>query len=144
MDEALCFGWIDSKANKRDKTSYYQFFSRRNPKSKWSRVNKEKVTYLIEQGLMQRAGFEMIEIAKQLGTWTALDEVENITIPSDLQELFLKNKTAFGNWENFPRSSKRSILEWIVNAKKPETRQKRIKETVSLAGKKVKANHYRP
>lgn len=144
VDEALCFGWIDSKANKRDKTSYYQFFSRRNPKSKWSRVNKEKVTYLIEQGLMQRAGFEMIEIAKQLGTWTALDEVENITIPSDLQELFLKNKTAFGNWENFPRSSKRSILEWIVNAKKPETRQKRIKETVSLAGKKVKANHYRP
>lgn len=93
---------------------------------------------------MQRAGFEMIEIAKQLGTWTALDEVENITIPSDLQELFLKNKTAFGNWENFPRSSKRSILEWIVNAKKPETRQKRIKETVSLAGKNVKANHYRP
>lgn len=144
VDEALCFGWIDSKANKRDKTSYYQFFSGRNPKSKWSKVNKEKVTNLIEQGLMQRAGFEMIEIAKQLGTWTALDEVENITIPSDLQELFLKNKTAFGNWENFPRSSKRSILEWIVNAKKPETRQKRIKETVSLAGKKVKANHYRP
>ncbi len=143
MDEALCFGWIDSKANKRDKTSYYQFFSRRNPKSKWSRVNKEKVTNLIEQGLMQRAGFEMIEIAKQLGTWTALDEVENITIPEDLQELFLKNKTAFGNWENFPRSSKRGILEWIVNAKKPETRQKRIEETVSLAGKNVKANHYR-
>ena len=143
VDEALCFGWIDSKANKRDKTSYYQFFSRRNPKSKWSRVNKEKVTYLIEQGLMQRAGFEMIEIAKQLGTWTALDEVENITIPEDLQELFLKNKTAFGNWENFPRSSKRGILEWIVNAKKPETRQKRIEETVSLAGKNVKANHYR-
>lgn len=143
VDEALCFGWIDSKANKRDKTSYYQFFSRRNPKSKWSRVNKEKVTNLIEQGLMQRAGFEMIEIAKQLGTWTALDEVENITIPEDLQELFLKNKTAFGNWENFPRSSKRGILEWIVNAKKPETRQKRIEETVSLAGKNVKANHYR-
>ena len=143
VDEALCFGWIDSKANKRDKTSYYQFFSRRNPKSKWSRVNKEKVTNLIEQGLMQRADFEMIEIAKQLGTWTALDEVENITIPEDLQELFLKNKTAFGNWENFPRSSKRGILEWIVNAKKPETRQKRIEETVSLAGKNVKANHYR-
>ena len=143
VDEALCFGWIDSKANKRDKTSYYQFFSRRNPKSKWSRVNKEKVTNLIEQGLMQRAGFEMIEIAKQLGTWTALDEVENITIPEDLQELFLKNKTAFGNWEKFPRSSKRGILEWIVNAKKPETRQKRIEETVSLAGKNVKANHYR-
>jgi uncharacterized protein YdeI (YjbR/CyaY-like superfamily) len=143
VDEALCFGWIDSKPNKRDDNSYYQFFSKRNPKSNWSKVNKEKVAKLIEQGLMQSAGFEMIEIAKQNGTWTALDEVENLTIPDDLQALFLNNKTAFDNWENFPRSSKRGILEWIRNAKKPETRQKRMEETVALAEKNIKANHYR-
>lgn len=143
VDEALCFGWVDSKPNKREENIYYQFFSKRNPKSNWSKVNKEKVAKLIKQGLMQSAGIEMIEIAKQNGTWTALDEVENLTIPDDLQELFSKNKTAFENWENFPPSSKRGILEWILNAKKPETRQKRIKETVSLAEKDIRANHYR-
>lgn len=143
VDEALCFGWVDSKPNKRDEKSYYQFFSKRNSKSNWSRLNKEKVAKLIEQGLVQSAGFEMIKIAKQNGTWNALDEVENLIIPDDLQELFSNNKKAFKNWENFPPSSKRGILEWILNAKKPETRQKRIEETVSLAEKNMRANHYR-
>ena len=143
VDEALCFGWIDSKPNKRDDNSYYQFFCRRNPKSYWSKVNKQKVAKLIEQGLMTRAGIEMIELAKQNGTWTALDDVEKSNIPADLQERFAKNKTALENWDKFPRSSKRGILEWIMNAKKPETRQKRIEETVTLAEKNIKANQYR-
>lgn len=143
VDEALCFGWVDSKPNKRDENSYYQFFSKRNPKSNWSRLNKEKVAILIEEGLMQAAGFEMIKIAKQNGTWTALNEVENLIVPDDLQELFSNNKTAFENWENFPPSSKRGILEWIFNAKKPATRRKRIEKTVSLAEKDMRANHYR-
>ncbi len=143
VEEALCFGWIDSKANKRDNSSYYQFFTKRKPKSNWSKINKEKVEKLIAQGLMQSAGFNMIEIAKQNGRWAALDEVENISIPKDLQELFSKNKTAYDNWDKFPRSSKRGILEWIMNAKKADTRQKRIEETVALAEKNVKANHYR-
>jgi uncharacterized protein YdeI (YjbR/CyaY-like superfamily) len=143
VDEALCFGWVDSKPNKRDENSYYQFFAKRNPKSNWSRLNKEKVAKLIKQGLMQPAGFEMIKIAKQNGTWTALNEVENLIIPDDLQEQFSKNKTAFDYWEKFPPSSKRGILEWILNAKKPETRQKRIEETVSIAEKDIRANHYR-
>lgn len=143
VDEALCFGWIDSKPNKRDEESYYQFFAKRNPKSNWSKVNKEKIARLVEKGLMQSAGLEMIEIAKENGTWTALDEVENLIIPDDLQELFSDNKTAFKNWERFPPSSKRGILEWILNAKKPETRLKRIEETVSFAEKNIRANHYR-
>jgi uncharacterized protein YdeI (YjbR/CyaY-like superfamily) len=141
VDEALCFGWIDSKPNKRDENSYYQFFSKRNPKSNWSKVNKDKVAKLIAQGLIQPEGYKMIELAKKNGTWTALDEVENITIPDDLQELFSTNKTAFDHWEKFPRSSKRGILEWIMTAKKPETRQKRIEETVRLAADNIKANH---
>jgi uncharacterized protein YdeI (YjbR/CyaY-like superfamily) len=143
VDEALCFGWIDSKPNKRDEISFYQFFSKRNPKSNWSKVNKEKVARLMEQGLVHCAGLRMIEIAHQNGTWTALDEVENITIPDDLKALFLRNKIALDNWERFPRSSRRGILEWIMNAKKPETRHNRIDETVKLAAENIKANHFR-
>jgi uncharacterized protein YdeI (YjbR/CyaY-like superfamily) len=143
VDEGLCFGWIDSKPNKRDDVSYYQFFAKRNPKSNWSKVNKGKVAKLLEKGMMAAAGLEAIEIAKQNGTWTALDEVEEITIPDDLQKAFNKNKMAFAYFDKFPRSSKRGILEWILNAKRPETRQKRIGETVVLASENIKANHYR-
>jgi uncharacterized protein YdeI (YjbR/CyaY-like superfamily) len=140
LEEALCFGWIDSKANKRDDESYYQYFAKRKTKSKWSKVNKEKVAILIEKGLMTPAGLESIEAAKQNGTWSALDEVEELIIPSDLQVLFDKNIVAFKNWEKFSRSVKRGILEWILNAKRPVTRQKRIVETVDLAKVNIKAN----
>ena len=140
LEEALCFGWIDSKANKKDAESYYQYFAKRKPESNWSKVNKEKVARLIEKGLMTSAGFESIEIAKRNGTWTALDEVEELIIPPDLQLLFDKNIAAFENWKNFSRYIKRGILEWILNAKRSETRQKRIAETVELAEKNIKAN----
>lgn len=143
VEEALCFGWIDSKANKRDEQSYYQFFARRNPKSNWSKLNKTRVKKLIRENLMTAAGLKAIEIAKERGTWTALDEVDEIMIPKDMQDAFSQNKIAFKNFEAFPRSSKRGILEWILNAKKTETREKRIEETVRLAAKKIKANHYR-
>ena len=143
VDEALCFGWIDSKPNKRDDKSYYQFFSKRNKKSKWSKINKAKVSKLIKAGLMHPSGLKMIEVAKKNGTWNALDEVENLTIPEDLQTYFEKNSIAFQNWNNFPPSSKRGILEWILNAKKPETRKKRIEETVRLASENKRANHFR-
>ena len=89
---------------------------------------------------MTPAGFESIETAKQNGTWSALDEVEELIIPPDLKLLFDKNKTASDYWEKFSRSAKRAILEWILNAKRPETRQKRIAETVEFAQKNSKAN----
>ncbi len=143
VDEAICFGWIDSKPNKRDDESYYQFFTKRNSKSNWSKVNKAKVAKLLDKGLIAPAGLEAIETAKQNGIWTALDEVEEMTIPDDLKKAFDKNKIAFGYFDKFPRSSKRNILEWIMNAKKPETRQSRIDETVRLAADNIKANHYR-
>jgi uncharacterized protein YdeI (YjbR/CyaY-like superfamily) len=142
VDEALCFGWIDSKPNKRDDESFFQFFSKRNPKSNWSAVNKKKVEKLIETGLMTKVGFAMIELAKKTGTWTALDEVENLKLPEDLLKALKKEKSAFINFDSFPRSIKRGILEWIQNAKKPETRQKRIDETATLAAKNIRANQY--
>ncbi len=144
VDEALCFGWIDSKSNKRDEESFYQFFARRNPRSKWSRVNKGKVEVLLAAGRMAPAGLAVIEAAKRSGTWTALDDVENLTLPPDLEAALRANPTAMQYFEAFPRSVKRGILEWLLNAKKPETRQKRIEETVTLAAQNLRANQYRP
>ena len=143
VEEALCFGWIDSKPNRRNDKSYYQFFAKRNPKSNWSKVNKQKVSYLLEAGLMTAAGLQIIEIAKQNGTWTALDEVDNRIIPDDLQMALNENEEALKNFMAFPPSSHKIILEWINNAKQPSTRNKRIEETVRLAAQNVKANHFR-
>ncbi|MEJ7677845.1 MAG: YdeI/OmpD-associated family protein [Segetibacter sp.] len=92
---------------------------------------------------MTEAGLASIELAKQNGTWTALDEVDNLIIHEDLKNAFNKNKVAKNNFDAFPYSSKKIILGWIQNAKKPETRQKRIDEAVELAEKNIKANHYR-
>lgn len=141
VDEALCFGWIDSKPNKRDEQSYYQFFARRNPKSNWSKVNRDKVKRLTAAGKMEPAGLAAVNTAMQNGTWQALDEVEAIVIPEDLNALLEKNKKAAAFFHAFSRSSKRGILEWIANAKKAETRAKRIAETVRLAAQNIKANH---
>lgn len=143
VDEALCFGWIDSKPNKRDNKSFYQYFSKRNPKSNWSRVNKEKIKRLQKAGKIAPAGLAMIQLAKETGTWNALDDVENLVIPQDLQNAFDNNKIAFEYYQQFPRSVKRGILEWIFNAKRATTRKKRIKETVELAEKNIRANQYK-
>ena len=141
VEEALCFGWIDSLANKRDEISYYQFFSKRKPKSNWSKVNKQRVADLIEKGLMTAEGLKMVDLAKQSGTWIKLNEVDDIVLPEDLKKMFNKNKLAFRNWNRFAKSSQRVILGWILNAKRDETRQKRLKETVELAERNIKAHH---
>jgi uncharacterized protein YdeI (YjbR/CyaY-like superfamily) len=142
VEEALCFGWVDSKANKRDTESSFLYFAQRKPKSNWSKANRERVEKLVNQGLMRPAGQAMIDLAKKSGSWTALVDVQNSVIPPDLQKHFDKNKTAFKNFQAFAPSSKRIILEWILNAKKPETRIQRIKQVVELAAKNIKANHY--
>lgn len=142
VDEALCFGWVDSKPNKRDDESYYQLFSQRNPKSNWSGLNKKKVKKLLDEKRMAPAGLEMIRIAKETGTWDALNDVENLIVPEDLKALFDAQPKAFEYWTNFPPSVRRVILEWIFNAKRAETRIKRIHETVEKAAKNIRANQY--
>ncbi len=142
VDEALCFGWIDSKANKRDAESYYQYFTKRNPKSNWSLVNKIKVATLIKTGLMHKSGMATIELAKKTGTWTALDKVDKLVLPEAMQQLFNKNNNAFTYWEAFPTSTKKGILEWIYSAKQERTQLKRIEETVTLANENKRANQY--
>ena len=141
VEEALCFGWIDSKAMRRDDESRYQYFTQRKLKSKWSKSNRERVGRLIREGLMAPGGQAAIDLAKKNGTWDALADVENLVIPDDLKKCFKKNKGAFENFKTFSPSSQRIILGWILNAKKPETRSRRIEETVTLAAKRIKAHH---
>ena len=142
VDEALCFGWIDSKANKRDELSYYQYFCKRKPSSKWSRVNKQKIEKLTTAGKMAPAGLAAVEVARQNGTWSALDLVEELVLPAEMELLLQENEKAFAHWQDFSRSVRRGILEWIYNAKQPATRQKRIAETIRLAAENIKANQY--
>ncbi len=98
---------------------------------------------LLAAGLMTPAGLAKVEAAKLDGTWNALDEVENLTIPSDLASALAADPTAQTYFNAFPRSVKRAILEWIANAKRPETRARRISETVELAAKNIRANQWR-
>jgi len=143
VDEAICFGWIDSKPNALDAERSIQFFAPRKPKSNWSKVNKARVARLIKEKRMQPAGLQAVAAAKQNGAWDALNEVEEMVIPPDLQQALDKNKKAASFFMAFPRSSKKNILEWIHNAKQTETRKKRIDETVLLAAQDIRANHYR-
>jgi uncharacterized protein YdeI (YjbR/CyaY-like superfamily) len=143
IDEALCFGWIDSKPNKRDEESYYVFFSQRKPKSKWSAVNKAKVERLIAENRMHASGMEMVTLARESGTWDALTAVDALKEPDDLLRALKKLPPAITNWKAFPKSTRRGILEWILNAKTEATRQKRIDETARLAREYVRANQYR-
>lgn len=139
VEEALCFGWIDSVVKTIDEDSYQQLFTPRKKSSNWSKLNKERVEKLMEQGLMRDAGIRMITLAKQMGKWDALNDVEELLVPDDLQQLFDQSPDAMRNWDGFSRSSRRGILEWILNAKRPETRLQRITETVSMAEKNLRA-----
>ena len=143
VQECLCFGWIDSLPRKLDEARTMLYISPRKKGSNWSRVNKEYVTRLQQAGLIYEAGLQKIEQAKQDGSWSFLDDVEALILPEDLKLTFSNNKTALENWSAFPPSVKRGILEWIKNAKKPETRAKRIKDTVEKAAKNIRANYSR-
>ncbi len=143
VDEALCFGWIDSKAKSIDEVKFMQFFSKRKEKSVWSKINKEKIESLINSGLMAPAGFAIIEKAKANGSWTILDEVEALIIPPDLEEAFSQKLNAKTYFQSLSRTDQRNILQWLVLAKRPETRQKRIDEIVDLAELGQKPKQFR-
>jgi uncharacterized protein YdeI (YjbR/CyaY-like superfamily) len=140
VEEALAFGWIDSKANPLDGERYLQMFTPRRPGSPWSRSNKERVARLERDGRMTPAGRALVEAAKRDGSWTKLDAVENLEVPPDLAEALAAHPRAEKHFAAFSPSARRHILGWIANAKRPETRAKRIAETVRLAAENVKAN----
>jgi len=143
VDEALCFGWIDSVKKTIDSETYKQYFSKRKAKSNWSKINKDKVKTLIEQGLMEKEGYKSIEIAKENGSWTILDEVETLVIPDDLKEEFANFQGSMEFFDSLSKSVKKILLHWVVSAKRKETRQKRILEIAENASQNLKPKQFR-
>lgn len=142
VDEALCFGWIDSTRKSIDDQRFIQFFCRRKPNSAWSKINKAKVERLIAEGLMMQAGHESILKAKENGSWTLLDEVEELLVPEDLHKKLSENEIAAAYFEGLSKSVKKNILYWIASAKRTETRQNRINEVATLAAQKQKPKQF--
>lgn len=142
VEEALCFGWIDSLPGKLDEQRSMLKFTPRKPRSVWSRLNKERVVKLVSMDLMTPAGMAAIELAKTNGSWdtlTASDEAATSnTVPPDLKKLFARNKKAEKNFHAFSMSIRKQFLSWIFSAKRPETREQRLKQTVLMAAANVK------
>lgn len=143
VDEALCFGWIDSVAKTLDEERYIQFFSKRKPRSVWSKINKEKVQRLTYAGLMTAAGQASIDTARLNGSWNTLDEVETGEIPKGLLQVFKLHQGAKPYFTGLSRSAQKAILQWLHMAKQPVTRQKRMEEIATLAAQKLKPKQFR-
>lgn len=136
---ALCYGWIDSTVQSLGNGKRRQFFCPRNPKSSWSKLNKSYIEELELQDLVASSGWKTIDLAKETGTWTAMDVVENLEIPEDLKKSFDANYLAFENYQNFSPSYRKSYLSWLHNAKRKTTRDKRILEIITLCGNNIKS-----
>ena len=143
MDEALCFGWIDSTKRSIDEERFKQYFTKRKPKSNWSKINKDKVKVLAEKGLIKEAGIRSIEVAKENGSWTLLDAIEALEVPVDLQVALAKLNNATSFFEGLSNSGKKILLHWVISAKKKETRQKRITEIAQSANEALKPKQFR-
>jgi uncharacterized protein YdeI (YjbR/CyaY-like superfamily) len=144
VEEALCFGWVDSKPGKVDDTRTKLWFAPRKSRSGWSRPNKLRVERMIAAGKMTDAGLAKIHAAQADGTWSLLDAAENLEIPPDLEAAFTRHPGSREKFEQFPRSAKRGILEWIIQAKTPATRAKRLEETAAKAAVGERANSWKP
>jgi uncharacterized protein YdeI (YjbR/CyaY-like superfamily) len=142
VEELLCVGWIDSKPRKLDADRTMLLATPRKPKSAWSKLNKDRVARLLAANQMRPSGMQAVTEAKKNGRWSALDGVEALEIPPDLRVALRAVSDAEANFEAFPRSAKRGILEWILQAKKPETRARRVTETARLAGQNQRANQW--
>ena len=133
VEEALCFGWIDSTLNPIDEHSYMQLFTPRKPKSGWSKLNKERVEKLLEQGLMTPAGQHKIDIAKHHGTWSKLDGIESFTPPPILEKAFARNKKAKTFFDSLSKTNKKYILYYTNGVKNEEAQAKRVAEIIAAA-----------
>ncbi len=139
VEEAICFGWIDSQARGLDDERSMLLFTPRKKGSMWSAVNKRRIERLDAVGAIHEAGWAKIDAAKEDGSWTLLDDVEALIHPADLLEALDENPVAKANYEAFPDSAKKGILWWVKSAKRDTTRAKRIAETVEKAAKNIRA-----
>jgi uncharacterized protein YdeI (YjbR/CyaY-like superfamily) len=133
VESALCFGWIDSLVSSLDERFYLQKFTPRRPRSRWSRVNRDKATALIEQGRMRPAGLAQVELAKSDGRWdAAYAPPAEVTVPEDLQRALDENPKAAEFFATLNKSNRFAIVYQLEDAKKPETRTRRLEKFVDL------------
>ncbi len=138
VQEALCFGWIDSRPGKVSETQSKIYVSKRKPKSVWSKINKQHVEKLINDKLMQPAGLAAIETAKDNGSWDTLNLSDNLIYPPELINQLLQDEIAQTNFSNFPVGTIRNTLQWIYDAKTQTTKMQRIEQIVKAAKQNVR------
>lgn len=133
VEEALCFGWIDSTAGGLDDDRNLQLLTPRKPKSSWTRLNRQRVADMEAAGLMTDAGRAVVEIAKSNGWWTIYDAVEDLIEPKELAAALDANVAAREAWDSFPPSARKMMLWWVISAAKAETQARRIETIVEKA-----------
>lgn len=144
VEEALCFGWVDSRPRSLDAQRTMLWFAPRRAGSGWSAPNKARIERMIAAGRMTEAGLAKVASARADGSWTALDAIEALEIPDDLRAALDALAGAAAQFDGFPRSARRGILEWIASARRPETRARRVSETARLAQRGERANAWPP
>lgn len=133
VEEALCWGWIDTTARRLDESRYLGLFTPRKADGTWARSNKARVERLIAEGRMQPAGQAVIDAARASGAWELLEEIEALVIPDDLTRALDADAASRSGWTALPASAKQMALYWIATAKRAETRARRIEATVAAA-----------
>ena len=136
VEEALCYGWIDSLMKPVDDQRYRQLFTPRKPKSRWSKPNKDRVDRMVAAGLMTEVGMEKIRAAKRDGSWTTADASDSLVVPADLRKELSRNKKTSAAFENMPPGRRKQLLAWIYDAKRPETRARRVTQAAEVAAGK--------
>ena len=143
VQEALCFGWIDSLLKSIDDRFHMQTFTPRKPKSRWSATNKARLTKLMKSGAMAPAGLAAVEQAKKSGSWAGYASVDAMTIPPELKRALDANPDAKKNWPTYTASAQRSFLHMVTDAKRPETREKRVRRVIELVASNVSMTELR-
>jgi uncharacterized protein YdeI (YjbR/CyaY-like superfamily) len=141
-EEALRVGWVDSLPRTVDAARTRLLCTPRREGSRWSRLNRTRAERMLADGSMHPAGAAAVERARADGTWTALDDVEDLREPPDLRAALDSDPPARRAWDGFPPSARRGILEWILSARRPETRAARVGETARLAARGERANRW--
>lgn len=142
VDVALCFGWIDSKKIAIDNIMSHQFFGKRKVGGTWSKINKNKVKVLTEAGLMEPAGLEAVRRAQEDGSWNLLDQVDALMVPNDLQSALNSYPGAEAFFSGLSKSTRKAMLQWVLLAKRPDTRKRRIDDIASLAAESKKPKQF--